>query len=166
MKNIVFIFSVLFCLQSTFADETPTIQSSTYGSAGGGFPNTITGTLGKRIQSHHHGVDFGIGASTFIIFPSEIYGYCNYLYYPKPDLTSQYYTGLGLKGSYGLLLSHWSGGVPLDGFRVEPHWIIGKEFLTRYQKRNFLQGNFGAFYYSDKGGKTCPIITVTYGFMF
>lgn len=108
-----------------------------------GAPFLFTLNLGKRVQVNHHGLDISAGTNCFTYF----YGICgiygiqsnvDYIFFPRPNLQSQYYFGAGLKSLFliseiGYLFSH------------QPEVFLGKEYVNKNGKHRFLEIKFGYY---------------------
>lgn len=167
MKKPAMIFTAI-CLAGTAllsAEETNNVEEveQSYGYYGfsGGFPSIFTFSMGQRTQSGHHGLDAGIGV-TPLLFAIEGHGYLNYLYFPKPNLDSQIYMGLGSQIGGGALVYDWDYAI---GF-IKPQLIFGKEYTIYKNEKRFIQAELGGVYFSTKGIGAVPSLMVTYGVKF
>ena len=167
MKKLAMIFTAI-CLAGTTllsAEETNNIEEveQSYGYYGfsGGFPNIFTFSVGQRTQSGHHGLDAGIGV-TPLLYVLEGHGYLNYLFFPKPNLDSQVYVGLG--SQVGGVTLVYSGDYTV-GF-IKPQLIFGKEYTICKNEKRFIQAELGGAYFSTKGIEAVPSLMITYGVKF
>ena len=167
MKKIIMTLSAMLLAGTTLlsAEETKNIkevkQSYGYYGFSGGFPNIFTFGLGHRIQSGHHGLDAGIGITPLLV-AVEGHGYLNYLYFPKPNLNSQIYMGLGSQIGYGTFVGEWQKGI---GF-IKPQLVFGKEYTLKKNEKRFIQAELGGAYFSTKGTAVVPSLMITYGVKF
>ncbi|QVL58118.1 MAG: hypothetical protein KFB93_03300 [Simkaniaceae bacterium] len=167
MRKLIMTLSAILLTGTTLlsAEETKNIEEveQSYGYYGfsGGFPNIFTFSLGQRAQSGHHGLDAGIGITPLLI-AVEGHGYLNYLYFPKPNLNSQVYMGLGSQIGYGAFVHGWGDGI---GF-IKPQLVLGKEYSLSETEKRFIQAELGAAYFSTKGTAVVPSLMITYGVKF
>ncbi|NGX50469.1 MAG: hypothetical protein K1060chlam2_00315 [Chlamydiae bacterium] len=166
MNKLKIIFCILLLSATTlFANEekSPNEVHDTRGyfSIGVGFPSIISLDLGTRIQHNHNGFDVGIGVTPLILI-IEGHLYANYLLFPKPNLDSQYYFGIGAKVGVGALTYKWNKHL---GY-VTPQILIGKEYLMEKNEKRFIQASLGGAYFTTKGNKFLPTLQVSYGIIF
>ncbi len=162
LKTLIFSLLITCAGAIVHAEETqPEKVENAYGyfSYGFGIPTFLSLKLGKRIQSQHHGCDFGVGI-TPLVDVTELHAFASYLNYPNPNLNSQFYWGLGIKGG-GLIYEH----KPSFGY-VGPGLILGKEFITNNGSRRFIQVTGGYGVLTTDGPKAISSINVSYGFAF
>ena len=131
-----------------------------YFGCGAGFPNILSAKLGHRYQLGKHGFDFGVGATPLVIV-MEAHLYGNYLYYPKPNLSSQMYFGIGLQGGFEIYPF-----VDSPIWYIGPQIIVGHEFTTRNGERPFIQLAVGPAALTTQDLVLCHSISVTIGYGF
>ena len=101
-----------------------------------GYPSLFTLNFGKRVQVNRHGLDISAG-TTFFPGLYRIQNHIDYIFFPKPNLESQYYLGIGLQSI--LILSH------AYAFRHQPEIMIGKEYIKKNGKKRFLEIKIGYY---------------------
>lgn len=142
MKKLFLVLSIagsLFCTGLEFQDTQVNSRFS-YMSYGSGFPGIVNINLAHRMQWGKQGLDVGIGGAP-LIHVNEIHGFVNYLFYPKPNLDSQMYCGLGTQigtvvnsGTLGGSFGHWPYAIPQA--------VIGKSYaIPNANRQRFLQLN-------------------------
>lgn len=145
---------------TTFCNEEPSTEvknSFPYWGVGVGIPTLASVKFGNRMQTNHHGFDYGIGLTPLIIVTEgHIFG--SYIFYPKPNLDSQMYVGVGLRMG-GFFNSRHKFGY------IAPGVMIGKEFVT-YSGRRFLQVAFGPVSLTTEGCKSMSSVSVAFGYGF
>jgi hypothetical protein len=162
-----FISLLLFSVTATFASEP--VQNS-YGYLGigvGPLPFPIPNFQGGfRQQQGHHGWDFSAQVAT-IGCATDIKGNALYLYYFKPNLSSQFYAGGGMALSY--LWAHGFRGKPGSMF-MAPEFVFGKEYLNESNDRRFVQvqidwpaANLSHF---PRHSTFMPLVVFSYGIGF
>ena len=164
MKKIVLIL-FLCASVSLFADEQPEVtrvdQSYGYYAFGVGFPLIFSIDVGKRVQHNHVGWEAGIGVVPFIII-NEVHVYFSNLYYPRPNLKSQYYLGISAEFGHIFDVFYNPGSAPL----FTPKLLLGKEFTTKKNKKRFIQINLGAAHLTRVGVRIFPDISLKYAIEF
>jgi hypothetical protein len=175
MKKLIAL-GLTFGLTATalaFADATPTeTQPVTYAapyiSLGIGplpIPMPLFG-VGGRFQSGHHGADLSFqgitwGSSNSTILKENI----DYLYYFKPNLSSQFYMGAGVSFT------------EFDPFRkcqtfLSPQLLVGKQYTNESGDVRFFQAQIEPVYahlnktHSKHWLSTFPSVILTYGICF
>lgn len=142
-KNIVsaILFSSCFCT-TIFANEERSLQKKQFGYVDLGVTLSAVSYPyllpmfggGYRYQNGYHGCDINLHLSTVMI-ETSIKGAIDYLYYPKPDISNQYYVGLGAAFIENINIFY------CVSYRnaLAPELIFGKEYLSGKNKPRFLQ---------------------------
>jgi hypothetical protein len=122
--------------------------------------------IGFRNQHNHTGVDTHLQLTT-IGYASQLKYQAAGLYYFKPNLKSQMYTGLGASASYLF------GGANLKKGHViaSPEWCFGKTYLNENNQRRYLelQVSFPTFLIDSKKEPKpmyYPLCVFSYGIGF
>ena len=102
-----------------------------------GVPFLFTLNFGKRLQVNHHGLDMSAG-TTFWPHFYEIQSNIDYLFFPKLNLESQYYFGIGLKSLFFIFSSNYC-------FSYQPEIVLGKEYVKKNGKNRFLEIKIGYY---------------------
>lgn len=133
-----------------------------YFSYGFGFPRLFFLNIGSRIQEGHNGFEYGIGV-TPLVFIYDVHAFVSYLYYPKPNLNSQFYFGLGLSGGYASLVGgQWKDA---EGF-FAPGFILGKSYKNDNIEKKFVQVSCAPAGYVKGKFRIVPSISICYGYCF
>ncbi len=166
MKKLLFIAIASLFSTVGFADENVESKpiNDTYGyfSHGASFPCIYSLNVASRVQRNHNGFEVGVGGSP-ILFAYEVHAMANYLFFPKPDLDSQIYLGIGGQGGFantvGDKLKKGSG-------YFAPGLLIGKSFYRGKDDRRFVQVNVAPGFVYKKGWENVPSLSVSYGYCF
>lgn len=133
-----------------------------YFTYGFGFPALFGINLGKRVQSHHHGFEFGVGAVP-LFFAYELHTFASYLFYPSPNLDSQVYIGFGARAGYGNTSdNHFTKGE----FYGAPGIIFGRSMRGKKDGNRFMQIAVAPAILTEHGLKAFPSVSVSYGYCF
>jgi hypothetical protein len=119
--------------------------------------------VGYRLQSEKQGFDLAARLSTVVVW-NVFKLSALYLYYPRPNLDSQFYVGLGGATEW----VHWSSEVH---WGVSAEWIVGKQFTNRSCQRRFWQIQTGlpTYFFQPIDAhywNILPFATFSYGFIF
>lgn len=166
MKKLILLFIAAITVGSGFCDEaTPDpIVNDQYGyfSHGASFPCIYSLNFARRVQHNHDGYEIGIGGSP-VLFAYEAHAFLNYLYFPKPNLDSEFYFGIGAQGGYASFTTNKFGkGV---GF-LAPNLVFGKSFYKAENDRRFVQLNVAPGFYAQEKWRRVPSLSVSYGYCF
>ncbi len=175
MKKLIALIVMVGSLSQAFSNEEemmcePNILSS-YNYCGIGLgPLPIpafTVGLGRRtLIGDHAAIDVGVSVATLIRINS-VRGYGNALWYVNQKPYSQYYIGLG--GSVGGIFGNIFGG--RSGFGegyAAPNFIIGKEFFTSKNNKQFFQVEtmYPMYVFSEREFVNWAFFNIKYGFAF
>lgn len=127
-----------------------------------GVPALFGTDVGFRAQFHHHGIDVGVGVVPLVVV-YDAHAFANYLYYPTPCLSSQFYMGVGVRG--GVANSIDRDWVKYKGY-VAPGIILGKSHMTGSGDPQFVQIAVYPGIYADNRIRFAPAINISYGFSF
>lgn len=130
--------------------------------------------IGNRYQWSNHGFDYKLHLGVLTDFDRDVTGLAkvNFLYlgFPKPNLGSQFYYGLGV--SLGAIGNDWSIDTALIPF-ISPEFALGLQFKTntkKYSSKNQAKSN--RFIQVQVGmptlvyGFVMPSVSVNYGWGF
>lgn len=139
-------------------EPSPEVKNSyTYWSIGAGIPTVLSTKFGHREQRGKNGFEYGVGV-TPLIFIIEGHIFASYLYFPNPNLQSQYYVGLGLRAG-GFIKSHAFA-------YIAPGVMLGKDYLTKQQSKRFVQVAISPGGLSTKGFISLSSISLAWGYSF
>jgi len=165
LKKIIIALLLSASTAGLYGEEIPKKQSEevtnkyNYTGIGAGLPTFLALKFGHREQYGHNGFEYGIGMTPLIVV-TEFHAFASYLYYPKPNLISQSYVGLGVKAGGMMKKHHGKFGY------IAPGVIVGKEYVTSSKGRRFLQVALGTGALTKKGFIDFSSISLTYGFAF
>ncbi|MDE3045632.1 MAG: hypothetical protein KGJ02_03195 [Verrucomicrobiota bacterium] len=114
--------------------------------------------LGWRWQRNRSGID--ISAETSLAY--SLRASASLMVYPKPNLSDQWYFGLGGSGLFAPLLSSQHG--PFAG--VGPTLSFGKSYQNDNRQRRFFQGTIDLLFDSHAPVRPLPYATLMYGWGF
>jgi len=173
MKKLIVFLSAFGLFASESQDfrksEKPTVNDHyLYGTFGvGPLPAPIPNLgLGFRNQINHGGVDINLkvlpvfGVATLVSYQTSG------LYYFKPNLKSQFYTGLGASINCGFEHFHYN-----SFWAAAPVWLFGKSYLNNEGSRRFfeLEVKVPSVLLSSKNAGSAtyfPFCSLTYGVKF
>lgn len=118
--------------------------------------------LGFRRQVDKHGFDGSFRVSTIVVL-TQVNGSLMYQYYPKPNLESEFYMGVGLSGSgiFGDYKSH---------FLIGPDFVLGRQFKTKTDDIRFYQMKISWPTFAPNSHHDTvtyfPLVVFSYGFGF
>lgn len=152
-KILTFLLSASLYAQTT--DEKKVDDFYGYGTFNlGPAPFPLPGFgLGLRSQNHHIGYDAHLQLTT-IGYASQIKWQNSALFYAKPNLKSQFYTGLG--GSLNAFFG--STKFSKGHLGISPELTFGKSYLNEAESRRFMELQVSwptcVFGLKDSGTKT------------
>ena len=88
----------------------------------------------------------------------------SYIHYPRPHMTSQYYSGFSIETGYIWAIMLGPNG--LSSWYLAPKLFYGKEFLSSKKKRRFWEIFIGGQFAFDHAKYTSPMFGFKYGFIF
>lgn len=122
--------------------------------------------FGWRAQSGHVGLDLSFN-TMFLIMPVAFQEKAMFLHFPKPNLASQWYWGLGAAATQS---ASWMRDIrtAYGNLLFGPSFTFGKSYLTGEEKKRFFQANVDVFFSNRDKFRTVPYpaITLNYGFGF
>lgn len=153
-----------YCVEIELPSDEPINSHFTYMNYGTGLPALVNLNLAHRRQTNHHGVDVGLGGAPLMLI-NEVHGFANYLYYPKPDLESQIYYGLGIQGGGVFHMSLSKTTYNKWGYAF-PQAVIGKSYTVTGEKQHFMQFTASAGGYGFDKLRFYPTVGFTTGISF